>query len=411
VADQRDRKRPAAKKAPAKKSSIQDAQEKARAATKKREDAARKNAESVKRAQAASGQGEVKPQDESAKYEARARSEGWDTPESISAAVKKYREEDAKKLEGQQRAGMSMLGAADQVTGNIKDLAAKQPARALADPSSYGVTGAARMKAARAASEARRLQLLTKQGKALIYLGPVVAKKAKQRYGKPGEFAQTQSEQNQAAGQEIGDNIADSDSLSGWLYNDKYRNMIVNQAHKTGLDVDPNNFDELEKLWTTVLKRSAIAFSAGQKVTPWAVMGLMAKQGFGQPTSRTTNQSSTDIEALDPAQARLMIEKAASEALGRRPTESEIDSFAAKAQQIAQSNPRVTNTTTTTQYDAEGNALASNSKSNASGGAEVVNAQSQVAAEDQARANPEYDKVQKGMTYFPMFFDALSSPV
>lgn len=199
--------------------------------------------------------------------------------------------------------------------------------------------------------------------------------------------------------------VMKKDDLLAWLSDDSKVAQIKAAAEKAGFTVE--SYDDVSKLWTAVVSQAASSYSLSDKeVTPWALIALRGKYLVnGRPAAKTT--TSTNIDEMDPAQARLMFEQTAQQALGRSPTKAEVDDFIAKAQTIAKENPSIT--TTTTQQNLDG--TDGTSTSYTKGGGDVVNAKAQVAALDQARQSEDYQSYQAAGNYFPMLFDALASPV
>lgn len=293
--------------------------------------------------------------------------------------------------------------AFSKISGLVTDLkaeAAVQRRSALANTKLYGGTSdkaiKERLAGLKDAADEQRRKGLRKTGSA-VYLG-----KRKITTGHAAgpdglRFGQTADYE--------ADNIVDKSQLIAWLTDGDHVTKIQAQAQEAGLDVQ--SYDDVAKLWRSVVEQAAEAYSlTGKRVTPMELIALRGKSAVGgRPASRTT--TSTSIEEMDPAQARLMFEKAAQEHLGRRATKAEIDDFIAKAQTIATSNPNVT--TTTTQYGFDGEAESQSSFSR--GGADAVAAQSQVAANDMAMEDEEYGAYQAAGFYMPELFRALGSPV
>ena len=274
--------------------------------------------------------------------------------------------------------------------------------RSLADPALFGVSDRAIKK--RIVDQRNAIQeLKNKKLKAAggaVYFGP--KKEQIRRPQRGGEFEGGTA--RIPASVEV-DDVRNKDELIAMLTDEGQFNEIKKRAQAAGLDVQ--GYGDVAKLWESVVKQAAAAYStSGKKVTPWAIMQLMGKQAVnGRPASKTT--TSTSIEDLDPAQARLMVERSATELLGRAPTKAELDDFVSKAQTIAEANPRVTKTTT--DYDFAGDPV--NQTSTSAGGAEVVNARAQVAAQDMMQQDEEYGAFQAAGVLMPWMFDALASPI
>ena len=301
-------------------------------------------------------------------------------------------------------AGRSLSEAANKIAGlgsGIMQTREKER-RALADPSLFGVSDRAiksRIIEQKNAIQEFKNKKLKDSGGA-VYWGTKQEQIRRPQRG--GEF---EGGTNRIPASVGVDDVRNKDELISMLTDEGQFNEIKKRAQAAGLDVQ--DYGDVAKLWESVVKQAAAAFSTGgKKVTPWAIMQLMGKQAVnGRPASKTT--TSTSIEDLDPSQARLMVERSATELLGRAPTKAELDDFVSKAQTIARANPRVTKTTT--DYDFAGDPT--NQTSTSTGGAEVVNAQAQVAAQDMAKQDEEYGAFQAAGFYMPTLFDALASPI
>ncbi len=201
-----------------------------------------------------------------------------------------------------------------------------------------------------------------------------------------------------------GDDVRSTDELMSWLADEKTFNQIKTAAQKAGMQVQ--SYDDVAKLWQSVVSQAASTYSTtGKKVTPWALLSLRGKTMVnGRPAAKTT--VSTNIDEMDPAQAKVMIKNTLSQELGRDPKQSEIDDFISKAQMIAKENPQVT--TTTTQYDFAGDPASQTSHS--TGGTDAVNAKAQLEAEQMAKDAPDYAQYQSAGVMMPWLDEALASP-
>lgn len=315
------------------------------------------------------------------------------------------------------KAGKSMAEAATKLAGlttglqkqaqQQREIAAQAAARspsAVANPGLYGVSTAKR-----AANLSERITAIDQTVQAQKQKGNAVwmgldpnAKTVKIRRSGPERMDETGGTTEE---QKVGDLILTKDELLSWLTDDAKVQQIKAAAEKAGFTIQ--SYDDVAKLWTSVVSTAAQAYSVtNKKVTPWGLIALRGKYLVnGRPADKVT--TTTNIDEMDPAQARLMFEQTAQQALGRSPTKAEVDDFIAKAQTIAKQNPSVT--TTTTKMNIDGTAGSSTSFSK--GGADVVSAKAQVAAMDQAKQSEEYAAYQAAGNYFPMLFEALRSPV
>lgn len=301
--------------------------------------------------------------------------------------------------------GKTMSDAAQKIAGLAQPLIAQAKAEkiAIADPALYGTSDrniAARIAAQRNALDEARRKLLRDKGNA-VYLGAKTEQIRREIRG--GDF---EGGTNRIPQSVQTDDVRTKDELLSWLTDETKVAQIKAAANKAGIDVQ--TYDDIAKLWNSVVSTAASSYSlTGKKVTPWSIITLRGKfMGTdGKPTSKVT--TSTNIDEMDPAQARLMFEQTATQALGRAATKQEIDDFIAKAQTIAKQNPGVTTTTSKMGFD--GNITDQTSVTK--GGADVVSAKAQLAAQDQAKQSEDYAAFQAAGNYFPMLFDALSSPV
>lgn len=401
MANQRDRRRPARKKrAP---TSTETALTRAQQA---RDQAARNkaNAESVRRAQARNPQGEIK-QSSVDIYEQMARDRGYTNEEDIKRAATLYRE---------RATGVDVDKDNDVADKPIDTSRRPIPGSAspLTDPKLYGSPEGRRQGLVLAAQEMQALKdkqtfdTLSKNGQA-VYMGPMKAPKPKSRYG--SDFAQTQSDAAKIAGEIIGDDIQSKAELMSWLAMPDKLEQIKQRMRKAGFDVQ--TYDDISKLWTSVVSQAADTYSFAQKkVSPWDILTLRGKNTVGGKVApRTVTSTETHVDELDPQTARSTIEKAAFDLLGRKPTEAEVDDFISKAQLIAKENPTVTKSRTTINYDFGGDEKSRSTQSSTSGG--FTAAAADQAAREQAMQSEDYGAYQAAGVYFPLLFDALKSPV
>lgn len=307
--------------------------------------------------------------------------------------------------------GKSMSAAASKIAGLsapvIKSMQANAPKNPIANPGLYGVSNAKRAANLTAIQEALKGQnqvTLKKNGKA-VYMGPTIAN-AKIRTSGP-ERIDPETGKSYTT-EQVGDQTVNKDELLSWLSDESKVAQIKDAANKAGLAVQ--SYDDVAKLWGSVVDQAASSYSfGGKKVTPWALIQLRGK--FVGPDGRFQDKisTSTTVDEMAPEQARSMFEQAAQQALGRAPTKAEVDDFIAKAQTIAHENPAVSTTTSKVGFD--GNVEVGNQSTITKGGADVVNAKSQVAAMDQAKQSEDYAAYQAAGNYFPMLFEALNSPV
>lgn len=305
---------------------------------------------------------------------------------------------------GTQLAGLTLGFKNEQQIAALRASAPKNP---IANPGLYGVSNAKRAANLTAIQEALKGQnqvTLKKNGKA-VYMGPTIAN-AKIRTSGP-ERIDPETGKSYTT-EQVGDQTVNKDELLSWLSDESKVKQIKDAANKAGLAVE--SYDDVAKLWGSVVDQAASSYSfGGKKVTPWALIQLRGKFVGSDGRFQDKVSTSTTIDEMDPAQARSMFETAAQQALGRAPTKAEVDDFIAKAQTIAHDNPAISTTRSKVGFD--GNVEVGNQSTITKGGADVVNAKSQVAAMDQAKQSEDYAAYQAAGNYFPMLFEALNSPV
>lgn len=281
---------------------------------------------------------------------------------------------------------------------------ANTPARPLADPSLYGNGSASReanIRRMREAADATKKRLLSKNDNA-VYMGPG---QAKYRRSGPRRMDENGSDVEIIA---AGDDIQTKDELMSWLSDPLKVEEIKKRAQAAGLNVQ--SFDDISKLWESVVNQAATTFSrTSKKVTPWALLEMRGKYAGPNGKMQDKITTSTQIDEMDPAEARGLFEQTATNMLGRAPSQAELDDFIAKAQMIARENPAISTTRSKVGFDGE--VEEGTSQTVTKGGAQVVNAKAQMAAQDMAKQDEEYGAYQAAGTYFPLLFDALSSPV
>lgn len=295
--------------------------------------------------------------------------------------------------------------AGQEVAGLALSFSAPEQIRAMADPSLYGNPAAARaakLNELSSAVNALQQQQFKKSGK-YVYMGQRDMKQS--MTGRQSIDPET-GKRTQVVGSV--DDIQSVDDMIGWLADPQKVEQIKAVALKAGLAVQ--SYDDIAKLWGSVVQQAATTYSkTSQKVTPWALIAMRGKYAGpgGQMQDKVT--TSTQIDELDPAQARQMLESTATQMLGRAPTTHELDDFIAKAQMIAKSNPAVTTTRSKVGFD--GQVQVGTDQTTTKGGLPVVKAQAEVAAADQAKQSDDYGAFQAAGTYFPLLFQALSAPV
>lgn len=180
------------------------------------------------------------------------------------------------------------------------------------------------------------------------------------------------------------------DSFYGWSA--KQLGSFMAKAALGGLLQPGDGVMEADALWQKLVKEAAAYGAQGAQVSPMDILASYVGSGGGaKPFARTTTQKQVDL--TDPDTAKALATSVWQQLLGRDPNPGELGSFAGALQTAEQNNPSMT--TTTTQYDAQGNATSSSSTN--SGG--MTDAGRQYLAEQQIKANPEFGATQAATTY------------
>lgn len=114
-----------------------------------------------------------------------------------------------------------------------------------------------------------------------------------------------------------------------------------------------------------------------------------------------TVSRSVSIKQFSEGEARGILEEFYAEAVGRRPSNKEVKSFLGKINAAAKAKP----TTSTTTYGRDGGSTT------VSGGAGYQMADAQIAARQQAEADPEASSFLASTKYMDAFMDAIKSQV
>lgn len=211
-----------------------------------------------------------------------------------------------------------------------------------------------------------------------------------------------------------------ADEVANWVYDPKKRQQILSYLQKKGYEVD--SFAKLDQIWQEAVGRSADAYgtSGGRvKKSPWDMLDLLApspeeiaRRGPLKGLAYSDTTTTTHIAQMGPETAKGILTNALKDALGRDPTDEEIEDFASRANAIVSENPSQTRTTTNYVWDeAEGGYRATGQTSRQVGpSSEEVGAMVQGAAEDEAEDDPEYGAYQAAGVVSNWLFNAIQSP-
>lgn len=411
------KKRPARKKAPAKKSNskISDAQ---KAAVQRRLERDTLRQQSVAESNRVGNGAKLEPRTGTPMANSgRGVDQGKIAERDVGTAASKAANETVNRLRNlpagmKNRSGQgnqSLSEAANKIAGLAAPIAKdrqaaaaerNRAANALADPKLYGNSNknrAAKIAELQNAYTQQATQQIKTQGRA-VWMGPKTIKVRSQG-------PQRQDENGNTTTNEVGgDEVVTKEELMSWLTDDAKVKQIMQAAQKAGLDVQ--TYDDAAKLWGSVVDMAASSYSfAGKKVTPWSIIQLRGKNAGpnGRPADR--NVTTTTVDEVSPADARKLFEQTAQNQLGRAPTKAEVDDFIAKAQTIAKSNPNIQYTTQHLGFDGE---VQSQDVRNSPGGSDALQEQ---AAMDQAKGSEDYSAYQAAGVYMPWLMDALASPI
>lgn len=188
------------------------------------------------------------------------------------------------------------------------------------------------------------------------------------------------------------------DSFYGWSA--KQQSAFVSKATLAGLLKPGDGVMEADALWQKLVKEAAAYGAQGAQVSPMDILSSYVGSGSAGPTTRTTTQKQVDL--TDPTTAKAMATDMWQQLLGRNPNPGELGGFASALNQAEQANPSIT--TTTTSYDAAGNATGESSTT--TGG--MTDEGRQYLAEQRIQGMPEYGATQAATTYMNALESAIN---
>lgn len=186
------------------------------------------------------------------------------------------------------------------------------------------------------------------------------------------------------------------------------RGALGMALYRTGIIKDPGDFDSIQAAWKKAVDDAA-GFYAGSKgknkVTPWDVLGMKigAMGGAGGAAPRSQTSTSTSYNIPSPLDAEAGVKAIFSSAVGRAPTDEEVKKYSAIMVGLAKKNP--SKSTSTTNYDASGNATTSSSST---GGIDAAGMRQGVM--NQLEDTGEYGAYQAATTYFNVLMSSLAAP-
>lgn len=150
-----------------------------------------------------------------------------------------------------------------------------------------------------------------------------------------------------------------ADAVAAWVYDPVKRKEIEAYLQKKGFDT--SNFDDVEKAWQTAVDRATRAYEGSGKAlkrSPWEMIDDMSAPEDTGPKpvkglSWSSSQTDVDMAEMPPEMVRQGITTMLQDLLGRGPTESEVNDFAARAAAIAAEDPYTRTTTSHQEWDPE----------------------------------------------------------
>lgn len=178
------------------------------------------------------------------------------------------------------------------------------------------------------------------------------------------------------------------------------------KAYALGYLQSPTDVDGAHALWDREVGEATNYYQAGKTtVSPWDVLELNAgsnsdvlkKRGTMNPDGSITH-TNTSIDLSDKASVEALASQVLQQALGRDPTQSEVNTYYNTIRGQEQSHPTTTTQTTT---------AAGDTSSTTSGGFGADDASEML--KQQIQNDPEYAKYQSGTTYYGAALSALGA--
>lgn len=177
------------------------------------------------------------------------------------------------------------------------------------------------------------------------------------------------------------------------------------KAYALGYLASPLDVSGAQKLYMSALDESVRYFGAGKSISPWDVLDLNAgsnadalkKRGQVNPDGSVTRTNSS-IDLSDKLSVQALATQVLHQALGRDPTDSEINTYYNTIRSEEKSHPTVQKVTTSAAGDVT---------QTSSGGFGQDDAQQLL--QNQVQNDPEFGKYQSGTTYFQAAMSALGA--
>jgi hypothetical protein len=189
-------------------------------------------------------------------------------------------------------------------------------------------------------------------------------------------------------------------AIGAWYsFDDQHRSDLMKQMWYLGLTRSPSDFDGAFAIWNKAVTHAANFAMQGREIDPQHVIEMMADAGSEPGKNRQQKTTATSIDLTNPEQAKAWVQQAFQQSMGRNADDAEVRALVDALHQSQQEHPTVT-TNTPTKWDAQGNAIESNSTK--TGG---VDPNSFFAA--QMAADPEASAHQAASTLYPALLQAL----
>lgn len=173
------------------------------------------------------------------------------------------------------------------------------------------------------------------------------------------------------------------------------------KAYALGYITSPVNLSAAQGVWNSMVGESANYLSVGKKFTPWDVLDKNAGANVSALKQRAqggTTQTNTSIDLSDRSSVEAISRQVLQQALGRDPTDSEVNTYFNTIRAQEKAHPTVT----TTKNDGKGN-----TSTTSSGGFSQADAADFL--QSKIQDDPEYAMYQGGTTYFNAAMQAVGA--
>lgn len=177
------------------------------------------------------------------------------------------------------------------------------------------------------------------------------------------------------------------------------------KSYALGYLKSPVDVQGAQQLWMNAVKESTLYFKSGRHISPWQVLDRYAgsnsdvlKQRAQVGPNGSITHTNSQINLSDKASVEALATQVLQQALGRDPTQSEINTYYNTIRGQERSHPTVQTTTT----DATGNTT-----STVNGGFTESDAATML--QSQIQNDPEFAKYQGGTKYYGAALQALGA--